>query len=475
MSSRPDTRAQELLEQGASLYEAGKLYEALACWKRVIELEPTNEIAAEYLRFVEDNFQIGVEAFIDHHSGNTGPLPGQISTEPSPAPAPPLISSAPPRALPPPLPSETSSVNSSLGLDFSASSIEESIEELDWSELLEQGADALVPPPQSSGLRAEGDEDFFVELQPGSIAPQPGQEAAAWGATRLVEETPPVADGAAVSEDLEPMLDPLTLPVEHFAAPYRPPASSGHGSVSQEILPGEPGSRGHASQEAAAPRKDVTEMSDDSIEVMLDDDFRVWEDGAYVSGSEALVPEDSTDLEVLLSQGMSLDGVGSVPLTPPPNLEPMVSSALASLDATEFGGEAPRQLITAPPPDTDFDALMIRARQKQRAGDFTGSLELVELVLAGAPDHAEAQQYLAKNTIRLLAMYRSKLGDLKRRPSVKLRPQEIIWQSLDHRAGFVLSQVDGQTSYEEIMDISGMSELDATRILARLVEHGVIG
>jgi DNA-binding Lrp family transcriptional regulator len=46
---------------------------------------------------------------------------------------------------------------------------------------------------------------------------------------------------------------------------------------------------------------------------------------------------------------------------------------------------------------------------------------------------------------------------------------------MDHRAGFVLSQVDGRTTYDEIIEISGLNELDATRILARLVDQGVIG
>ncbi len=50
-----------------------------------------------------------------------------------------------------------------------------------------------------------------------------------------------------------------------------------------------------------------------------------------------------------------------------------------------------------------------------------------------------------------------------------------MWQKLDHRAAFVLSQVDGMTSYEDIIEISGMNEFDSTRVLARLVQAGVIG
>ena len=82
---------------------------------------------------------------------------------------------------------------------------------------------------------------------------------------------------------------------------------------------------------------------------------------------------------------------------------------------------------------------------------------------------------MSENTNRLLDMFRSRIGPLARMPRVKLRPDEIIWQSLDHRAGFLVSQVDGRTTFEDLIEISGMTELEATRMLARLVEFGIIG
>ncbi|MCA9557879.1 MAG: hypothetical protein KC583_04865, partial [Myxococcales bacterium] len=184
-------------------------------------------------------------------------------------------------------------------------------------------------------------------------------------------------------------------------------------------------------------------------------------------------------------RGAKITGRSSAPVPPGApaanDVEALLRAGLADLDAIEGGdsdaasSSPPRQLIKAPPPGTDLDGLMREARRKQQAGDFSGSLELVEQVLAGDPNHVEARRYLEENTTRLLAMYRSRLGNMQRQPRVKLRPQEVMWQSLDHRAGFLLSQVDGMTSYEDIIEISGMPVLEATRILARLVEHGVVG
>ncbi|MCA9527745.1 MAG: hypothetical protein KC549_15770, partial [Myxococcales bacterium] len=160
-----------------------------------------------------------------------------------------------------------------------------------------------------------------------------------------------------------------------------------------------------------------------------------------------------------------------------PSVEALVRHSLSDLDEIESrAGSAVRQFMPDPlPADADLDGMMEQARRKQRAGDFSGSLEIVERVLAAQPHHVQAQAYLSENTNRLLDMFRSRIGPLARMPRVKLRPDEIIWQSLDHRAGFLVSQVDGRTTFEDLIEISGMTELEATRMLARLVEFGIIG
>ena len=76
---------------------------------------------------------------------------------------------------------------------------------------------------------------------------------------------------------------------------------------------------------------------------------------------------------------------------------------------------------------------------------------------------------------RLSTMYRAKLGDLHAVPAVRVPPGEVIWLDLDHRSGFVLAQVDGASSYEEIVELAGMEPLETMRILCDLLEKGAIG
>jgi hypothetical protein len=74
----------------------------------------------------------------------------------------------------------------------------------------------------------------------------------------------------------------------------------------------------------------------------------------------------------------------------------------------------------------------------------------------------------------LTTMYESQLGDLAGVPVLAVKPDEIIWLNLDHRAGFVLAQIDGSVTFDDLFSVSGMSRMDTARILAQLIDEGVI-
>jgi tetratricopeptide (TPR) repeat protein len=123
---------------------------------------------------------------------------------------------------------------------------------------------------------------------------------------------------------------------------------------------------------------------------------------------------------------------------------------------------------------SDLAVWMRSARELFALGDFSGSLELVEKILAVDATNREALRYLEENEATLVAMYESKLGPLHGVPRVAVRPEEVLWLNLDHRAGFVLSQIDGTITWDDLFALSGMPRLDTARILARLIEDGVV-
>ncbi len=122
----------------------------------------------------------------------------------------------------------------------------------------------------------------------------------------------------------------------------------------------------------------------------------------------------------------------------------------------------------------ELQTLLRGARDLQELDDHSGALDLLTKALELDPLHKDALALREKSEGTLLGSYESKLGGMEHYPRVILKQDEIIWLNLDHRAGFVLAQIDGTVTYDDLFAICGMSRLDTARILAQLVEEGVI-
>jgi hypothetical protein len=108
-------------------------------------------------------------------------------------------------------------------------------------------------------------------------------------------------------------------------------------------------------------------------------------------------------------------------------------------------------------------------------GDFTTALEVADARLNLDPNDGVALGYRNRSHDRLLQMLMAKVGRLDARVELLVSSDQLKWLSVDHRAGFVISLVDGVATLEEILDVAGMPRLDALRILVALKERGVIG
>ncbi len=171
-----------------------------------------------------------------------------------------------------------------------------------------------------------------------------------------------------------------------------------------------------------------------------------WDDGP---AAPATIELEST------SGGLDLDAVAEKS-----DLRPLVP-------------EGSRPSATAAPKN-DVEVWLSAAKELFSLGDFSGSLELIEKILQLDPDHGEARDYLRQNEATLVSMYESKLGSLTLVPRLAIKPEEVMWLNLDHRAGFLLAQIDGSVDYDSLFALSGLPRLDTARILANLIADGVI-
>jgi hypothetical protein len=107
-------------------------------------------------------------------------------------------------------------------------------------------------------------------------------------------------------------------------------------------------------------------------------------------------------------------------------------------------------------------------------GDYAGALLLAERLLALDPADERASRLAESAREQLVDVYSVEIGGRRRIPHVIMDSDEIRWLALDHRAGFLLSCIDGRMSIEEVLDVSGMPALDALRILCDLRDQSVI-
>lgn len=103
-------------------------------------------------------------------------------------------------------------------------------------------------------------------------------------------------------------------------------------------------------------------------------------------------------------------------------------------------------------------------------GDFSGALSVAELILGTRGQDPAAQRYAEACREKLEQLYASRLGSFAARPRVVVGDTNVRWLGLDHRAGFLLSRVDGTSTVEEIIDTSGMPRLEALRTLCDLLD-----
>jgi hypothetical protein len=126
--------------------------------------------------------------------------------------------------------------------------------------------------------------------------------------------------------------------------------------------------------------------------------------------------------------------------------------------------------------DEESVAVLLRGvKDLLELDDHSGAMELLAKAEQEAPGHPEVLRMREQSERVLTGMLESKLGNLQAVPRRILQEDDVIWLNLDHRAGFVLAQIDGTVSYEDLFSLSGMSRLDTARILVQLREEGVIG
>ena len=119
-------------------------------------------------------------------------------------------------------------------------------------------------------------------------------------------------------------------------------------------------------------------------------------------------------------------------------------------------------------------SLLADAIELFRKGELQDALELFETLVGENPERMEIQGYFELVRSHLFGYYRERVADASRVLKLKITPEEVMRFNLPANAGFVLSMVDGNTSVNEILALSGMDPFDAVRVVGKLLEAGIV-
>lgn len=122
---------------------------------------------------------------------------------------------------------------------------------------------------------------------------------------------------------------------------------------------------------------------------------------------------------------------------------------------------------------TNMHAFVLEARRLRDVGEFGAALDIVGKVLSRGENEAAAE---LRDEIEgtLEAQFVAVLGSLEETPRLVIDMGAMAGLDLDHRAGYIISQVDGMMTYLDLIELSGMPRLETLSVFCNLVEQGVI-
>jgi tetratricopeptide (TPR) repeat protein len=119
-------------------------------------------------------------------------------------------------------------------------------------------------------------------------------------------------------------------------------------------------------------------------------------------------------------------------------------------------------------------AMAAEAIRLLRTGKPADALDLLEAHTRNAPDDLDAHAYQELARAALLRVYRARTGSGERVPFVRIAPNEVMKYNLPAPAGFLLSMIDGRSSIDELLSVSGMDPFEALRALHNLLDAGIV-
>lgn len=168
----------------------------------------------------------------------------------------------------------------------------------------------------------------------------------------------------------------------------------------------------------------------------------------------------------------------SPPQTPPPRTEK--AETKKSSETTNPGFEVPKSLAASVQENQKNDpaSILLEAVEDLLAEeDFNGAIVLLEHLINQFPEIEKVKSLYQMCRLKIEDDYKVKYEEpASLFPSLTCSSDELLEMKnkLDHRVGFLVSQIDGNTSILQLIMISGLDDFEVFRFLDEIENLGVL-
>jgi tetratricopeptide (TPR) repeat protein len=147
--------------------------------------------------------------------------------------------------------------------------------------------------------------------------------------------------------------------------------------------------------------------------------------------------------------------------------------------AAEAEGSFENQFASLFEPDGSEDAeapdtLLQGALEAYRAGQLEDAWLELDQAAQKAPDRLDLRAYRELIRNRLMDQWARAIGDQGRSLQLKLGMDELLLRDLQPDEGFLVSQIDGMLTIENLLSLSSLDRFRTLEILARLIRDGIV-
>ena len=105
---------------------------------------------------------------------------------------------------------------------------------------------------------------------------------------------------------------------------------------------------------------------------------------------------------------------------------------------------------------------------------FDPAYELLQMILHENPEDGKAQKFLDTTKGLLLKDYLNEVGDTSSAVTMKKNMEEIMKINLTKESAYIISMIDGNSSVDELLALSGIDRFLFMRNLTMLLRNGIV-